>query len=181
METLLSPQVWLWALAIFGLRVVNISLDTVRFLLVLRGKKLLTWILGFIQSIMYVVVISEVLSTMDNVLNIVAYAAGYSTGTTIGMWIEKRLAIGHVQLNIVSTTLGSAVAAALRANGFAVTEVPARGKDGTVTLLHADVNRNDVDNAETVILEADPTAFITAEDVRPMRAGFWRSSPNSKK
>lgn len=180
MQALNDPQVWLWALAIFALRVVNISLDTVRFMLVLRGKKLLTWILGFIQSIMYVVVISQVLASMDNVLNIVAYAAGFSTGTTVGMWIEKRLAIGHVQLNVVSTTLGSAVAAALRTNGFAVTEVPARGKDGTVSLLHVDVNRNDVDNAETVILEADPTAFVTAEDVRPMRAGFWRSNSHKK-
>jgi len=76
--------------------------------------------------------------------------------------------------------LGSAVAAALRGNGFAVTEVPARGKDGTVTMLYVDVNRNDVDNAETVILEADPSAFITAEDVRPMRAGFWRNQNQRK-
>jgi uncharacterized protein YebE (UPF0316 family) len=37
------------------------------------------------------------------------------------------------------------------------------------------VVRKDVDYVETIVLEADPQAFVTAEDVRPVRRGFWRS------
>ncbi len=46
---------------------------------------------------------------------------------------------------------------------------------GTVTLLHVDVVRRKLDEVETLILEADHEAFVTAEDVRPIRRGFWRA------
>ena len=48
MEQLLSPTAWLVAFGIFLARAVNIAIDTVRFMLSLRGKRALSWILGFI-------------------------------------------------------------------------------------------------------------------------------------
>ena len=44
-----------------------------------------------------------------------------------------------------------------------------------IAISHCDVRRKDTDTAETIILEADPDAYITAEDVRPLRRGFWRA------
>jgi len=44
-----------------------------------------------------------------------------------------------------------------------------------VTLLQTSVLRKDRDQVETVVLETDPDAFMTAEDVRPVRRGFWRA------
>ena len=64
---------------------------------------------------------------------------------------------------------------ALRGGGFAVTEIPARGKDGSVGLLNVSVLRRDIDRVETIVREADTDAFITTEDVRPLRRGFWRA------
>ena len=60
------------------------------------------------------------------------------------MVIEERLAVGHIQLQIVSRGRGAALAKALRDAGFGVTEMSARGKDGTVRLLNASVLRRDV-------------------------------------
>jgi uncharacterized protein YebE (UPF0316 family) len=56
-----------------------------------------------------------------------------------------------------------------------IAQIAGRGKNGTVFELHASVHRKDVDHIETIVLEADPNAFVTAEDVRPVRRGFWRS------
>jgi uncharacterized protein YebE (UPF0316 family) len=70
--------------------------------------------------------------------------------------------------------LGSSITEQLRNDGFAVTEIPARGKDGMVSLLNCTVPRKDVDHIETIVLEADSKAFVTAGDVRPVRRGFWR-------
>jgi uncharacterized protein YebE (UPF0316 family) len=92
-----------------------------------------------------------------------------------GMWIEERLAIGHVSITIVSSRLGVAIADYLREKGFAVTEIPARGKDGMVSLLSCSVLRKNVDDVRKLANEVDPEAFITAEDVRPVRRGFWRA------
>jgi uncharacterized protein YebE (UPF0316 family) len=174
MSFIFTPAALLIALGIFALRICDMSLDTIRVLFV-RGRKGLAWVLGFFQSLIFVVAISTVLSQLGNLLNVLAYAAGFATGNVIGMLIEERLAIGHIQLNVVSSTRGASIAEQLRSSGYAVTEIPARGKNGTVTMLSVGVRRKDVDDVETVVLEADSEAFITAEDVRPVRRGFWRS------
>lgn len=175
MEVLLSSQAWLTALGIFVLRVADMTLDTIRVLFVVRGRKRLAWVLGFFQSLIFVIAISSVLANLNNPLNIIGYAAGFATGNVVGMLIEDRLAIGHIQFSIISPSLGAAIAEKIRSSGYAVTEIPARGQSGTVNLLQCSVQRKDRDHIETIILEVDPEAFVTAEDVRPVRRGFWRA------
>jgi uncharacterized protein YebE (UPF0316 family) len=175
MEIVLSPQAWLGAGLIFLLRVSDMTLDTLRVLVVMRGRKGYAWILGFIQSAIFVLAISFVLSNLKNPLNIVGYAAGFATGNVVGMLIEERMAIGHILLSIVSPRLGSAIAELLRKEGYAVTEISARGKDGTVNLLNANVLRKNAERVRKLVNEIDPDAFITSEDVRPVRRGFWRA------
>lgn len=172
---LLSASAWAAALAIFALRVADMTLDTLRMLFVVRGRKAIAWTLGFFQAAVFVVAITKVLSGLNNPLTVLGYAAGFATGNVIGMLIEERLAIGHIHLRIVSSSRGAALAQALREAGFAVTEIPARGKDGVVHLLSVSVLRRDVSRAEQVVHRSDPHAFMTSEDVRPMRRGFWRA------
>ncbi len=71
MEYLSDPHAWLFALMIFALRVVDMSLDTIRVLFVVRGKRLIVWILGFFQALVFVVAISSVLTQLDNILNVI--------------------------------------------------------------------------------------------------------------
>lgn len=160
---------------IFMLRVTDMSLDTLRVLVVMRGRKLIAWVLGFFQALIFVLAISSVLKNLDNPLNVIGYAAGFATGNVVGMWIEEKLAIGHAHINIVSSRLGTAIAENLRNAGFAVTEIPARGKDGMVMMLNLSVLRKYVDQVHKIANQVDSTAFITAEDVRPIRRGFWRA------
>lgn len=165
---------WLGALIIFGLRVVNITLDTLRMLFTLRGKKALSWGFGFVVSLIYVLLLTSVLANLNNPLYIIAYAAGFATGGVAGMWIEERLAIGYVHLQVISPRRGVVMAQTLRESGFAVTEIPARGKDGMVSMLSLSVRRKEVLSVEKIINECDEAAFITSEDVHPVQRGFWR-------
>lgn len=171
----LSLSTVLIAVSIFFLRVIDMSLDTVRLLFVVRGRKLLAWFLGFFQSAVFIIAISEVLTNEQNFLTIVGYAGGFATGNVVGMYIEERLAIGHIHLTIVSPSRGAGIADMLRQQGYAVTEISARGLQGTVTLLHVDVMRRQLSTVEKLVRESDGEAFITAEDVRPIRRGFWRA------
>src|SRR4030042_365247 len=103
MESFLSMQSWQTALMIFGLRVIDMTLDTLRVLVVMRGKKKIAWMLGFFQAAVFVIAIGSVLSNLDNPLNVIGYAAGFATGNVIGMLIEEKLAIGHTMVSIVSS------------------------------------------------------------------------------
>ena len=161
------------ALMIFLLRMINFAMDTLRIMLTMRDKKALSWILGFFESILFVVVMGAVLDDLDNWLKVAAYAGGFATGNVVGMLIEKRLAIGYSHVSIISRGLGKEIAQALRAHDFAVTEIPAYGRDGKVTLLNCSVQRKLSSDIERLALEQDPEAFITIEDVVPRQSGYW--------
>jgi len=175
MEMILSADVWFNAGLIFILRVGDMSLDTLRVLYVMRGKKGFAWILGFCQAMIFITAISAVLSNLDNPMNILAYAAGFATGNVVGMTIEERLAQGYVHMRIISSRRGSAIAESLRAEGYAATEISARGKDGMVAVINSSVKRKNVNKVRDLIESIDENAFITAEEIRPIRRGFWRA------
>jgi uncharacterized protein YebE (UPF0316 family) len=175
MDSVFSTSAILGAFLIFGLRVLEMTIGTLRILYVMRGRKILVWFLGFIQAGIFVVAIGSVVANLENPLNYIGYAAGFATGNVVGMFIEGRLAIGHIHLSIISPRRGTAIAERLRDAGYAVTEVPARGKDGMVTLLSCNVRRRNMKRVDTLIREVDESAFVTAEDVRPVRRGFWRA------
>lgn len=161
-------------LLIFVLRVLDIAAATLRMLMVVRGRKMNAWVLGFVQALLFVLAIQAVLSDLSSWLNIIAYAMGFATGTVVGMLIEERMAIGFKHLRIISSRRGTELAEYLRAKGYAVTEVAGRGKDGTVSLLNCTVQRKDMQLIETLVRQKDEQAFITADDVIPVARGFWK-------
>ena len=173
LTTLQNPNIWLMALAIFALRVVNIAMDTIRMLTVLRGMKLISYILGVLESLLFILALGPVLSNLNNVLFILAYAVGFATGGWVGMIIEERLAFGFVHITVVSSKHGVKIAKSLRKHGHAVTEIQAQGKDGAVTLLEISVQRKHMKNVRGIICKSDDRAFITTRDIRPLHRGFW--------
>lgn len=176
MEFLVTPETLLVALGIFVARLVNQTLDTIRFMMTIRGRKLTAWIMGFLETTIFVITLSAVFSNLNNILYLVAYAAGFATGNTAGMMVEEYLAIGHMHVRIISPKRGSAIAEKLRKEGYGVTEIPARGKDGTVTLLDVSVRRKDVKEVHDIAQKVDKSAFISSEETRPLWRGYWGGS-----
>jgi uncharacterized protein YebE (UPF0316 family) len=174
-EILQDSEAWRTAGIIFGLRVFEMSLDTIRVLLVVRGRKGIAWGVGFVQSLLFVLAITTVLTNLDNLLTALGYAGGFATGNVVGMFLEEWLAIGHTHLRIISSRKGAGIATSLRERGFAVTEISGRGKDGMVSLINCNVLRKHVRQVERIAHDLDQNVFITAEDVRPIRRGFWRA------
>jgi uncharacterized protein YebE (UPF0316 family) len=175
LDFLTFSNIWVGALVIFVLRVLNMTLDTLRMLFMLRGRKTLAWIFGFLVSLIFVFLLTSILANLNSILYILAYSAGFATGGVVGMWIEERLAIGFTHLQIISPRRGAVMAQKLREGGYAVTEIPARGKDGMVSMLSLSVRRKQVVDVEKIINECDDQAFVTSEDVHPMRRGFFRA------
>ncbi len=168
------PVAWL-PLVIFTIRVTDMSLDTLRVLFVVRGRRAPAWVVGFLQSALWVIAVSSVLSQLGNPLNLLGYAGGFATGSVVGLALEERLAIGHSHLRVISSQRGSAIAESLRTAGFAVTELAGRGKDGTVSILTTSVRRRDIERVRREVTTADPEAFLTLSEVRPLHRGFFRA------
>lgn len=166
-------QVIISAAIIFLIRLVGLTCATLRILMVVRGMKSLAWILGLIQAFTYVTALGLVLEDMGNWLKVLGYSMGFATGLVAGMVIENRLAIGYTNIRIISTNRGIEIAEGLRGAGYAVTEVSAQGRGGMVSILHCSVLRRSEAKLRTSIINLDPDAFITAENVYLVQRGFW--------
>ena len=70
-------------LFIFFARVIDVSMFTVRTLLLVRGKKYIAAILGFFEVTIYIVALGRVMSTLDNWVNILAYSLGFAVGNVM--------------------------------------------------------------------------------------------------
>lgn len=121
----------------------------------------------------YILAISAILMDIGNWMNIIGYAAGFATGNVIGIWVEERLAIGYTHLTIISSGRGAQISEHLRNAGYAVTSIPAWGKDGCVTMLDVSIIRKKARKVRELVEEVDEQAMVTAEHIRPVKRGFW--------
>lgn len=159
---------------IFGLRIVDISLYTIRIMMVADGNKRLAWMFAFFQALVYVNALRLVFSDLGNWPKILGYALGFATGLVVGMGIEERLAIGHRYLRIISSTRGDQIAEQLRERGFGATEIPGNGLHGTVDIITTIVRRRETAEVVSLVTTIDENAFITAEKIKPVRQVSFR-------
>jgi uncharacterized protein YebE (UPF0316 family) len=76
-------------------------------------------------------------------------------------------------MRIVSSKWGALLTESLRSFGHGVTEVMARGMEGTVSVIYCYVPRREVRSTKNEILSVDPEAFVTVQNVRQLRGGWW--------
>ena len=94
------------SLLIFVVRVLSISMDTLRFMLTMRGKQAIAWVLGFVSTVLYVLTFNAVLKDLSNPLALISYSAGFATGNVVGMLIERKLAMGFTNMTIINKKNG---------------------------------------------------------------------------
>ena len=123
------------ALLIFCLRLVDVSLGTVRMIMISRGRRKIAPVLGFVEVTIWVVAISQVMGNLDNIFNILGYSGGFAAGTLVGMWLEDKLALGHVGISIISMTQGPKIVRKLRQANYGVTELIGSGRSGALEWL----------------------------------------------
>jgi uncharacterized protein YebE (UPF0316 family) len=163
---------------IFLLRIVDVSLSTTRIITAVRGHRILAATIGFGEVLVWIIGVGNALRHMDSWMHLLGYAAGFSTGTWVGITIASRLAFGLNVVRGISRLAGRPSGAAhpvaerLRAEGYAVTEVSGRGKDQQVDILNVVVPTRNVPHVTAVMQGLDPDIFISVEEVRTIQGGF---------
>jgi uncharacterized protein YebE (UPF0316 family) len=177
MDALLSAPIG--ALLIFALRVIDVSMAMMRMILGVRGHRVLAALIGFIEVFIWLIAVSSALKHLDSVFHIVGYAAGFATGNYVGVWLEGRFALGVSAVHAVfrkglETDAGPVAASVLREQGYAVTEMPGRGRESDVDILNIVVQRKKVPDVLNTLHAQDPAAFVTVEEVRTTQGGYLR-------
>jgi uncharacterized protein YebE (UPF0316 family) len=156
---------------IFCLRIVDVSLDTMRVLFVVRGQRGIAGVLGFFQAAIWIFAVGAAIKHLDSSWHILGYAAGFATGTMVGITIERALAYGLATVRIVSQHSGVEIAEALRERGYGVTETAGFGRDSAVEIVNCVVQRQHLDEVLDIVKKWDSTAFVTVEEPRVLLGG----------
>ncbi|UCC30066.1 MAG: hypothetical protein JSU86_17945 [Phycisphaerales bacterium] len=162
---------WL-PVVIFCARVTDVSMGTLCMICTVRGHKLLAVLVSFVEIVIWVYAASSVLTHLDNLANVVAYAGGFATGRALGMWVESKLALGTEALTFISQGSAQAVAERLRFADHCVTTLTGNGRDGPVAICHAILPRKLASSAIRMAREVDPDVVVTVEDVRTTAGGY---------
>jgi uncharacterized protein YebE (UPF0316 family) len=162
----ISWEVLATCFLIIAARVGDVSLGTLRTVCVINGRRLAAWSLGFVEVLIWILVVSTIIATVrDNILYAFAYALGFATGTFVGITIEQRLAFGEQVIRVFSRA-GHELARILRAEGYGITEFEGRGRDGPVQMLFIETRRRDVPLVVRRARSVDPECFYIVDDVR---------------
>lgn len=165
LETILGASL------ILLMRVADVSLGTMRMILVVQGKKYHAAITGFFEVLIWIFAMRYIVQHMDNEINLIGYAAGFALGNILGIQLEQKLAIGYVQINIISKHFADKIANKLRSSKYGVTLIPGEGGSGGMSILIAIIRRKDMKSVMKLIDTVDNDAFITIQHSRPYR-GF---------
>jgi len=153
-------------LLIFVARISDVSMGTVRIILVSKGYKSLAPLLGFFEVLIWILAISKIIENLDNWVCYIAYAGGFATGNYIGMKIEEKLALGHELIRVITKRDARDLVDNLKDEGYGVTFINAEGTKGEVGVVYVIVTRKKIANAIKIIHNHNPKALYTIENVR---------------
>lgn len=160
---------------IFVLRVIDVSLGTMRFLLLTRRARIAPPMLGFIEVLIWITAAGAAIRNLNSPLHLIGYAGGFGAGTWVGMWLEERIALGTVTVQAYCRKPQSGVATKLRALNLGVTEIEGRGLGGPVDIISTVVRRQLVPRVIESIETQDPDAFVAVYDARAHGGWFPRA------
>lgn len=164
---------WYTVLFIFVAKVLEVTLSTIRIIIVNRGFKIQGAAVSFIELLIWVFVASQVVNDVHTApLLGVVYALGYAVGVITGSIVEKKMAFGKVMLNIIIPLENSdEVCRYIRDQKIGLTTVKAQGLEDERVLLLLFTNRKHIYELKKGITNIQPKALVAENDVVTLSGG----------
>ena len=153
-------------LLIFFARICDVTIGTLRIILVSKGQKFIAPLLGFFEVLIWIIAISKIMENLDNVACYIGYAAGFATGNYVGMLVEEKLAMGVMIIRVITQKSASDLIENLTIAGYGITNIEAEGSKGNVNVIYTIIQRQDLHDVVAIINKFNPKAFYTIEDVK---------------
>lgn len=164
---------------IFLSRLGDVTMATLRHIFISKGFKKIVPVLGFFEVLIWLVAMRQVFSHLDNAACFIAWAAGFSAGTYLGMFIEERLAIGTQIIRVITNEHILELVEVLKQNHQGVTVVDGQGAKGPVKLIFMIVKRANKKDVLDIVHQYTPNAFYSIEDVKSFKRGIFTDTGKS--
>jgi len=163
-------------LLIFCARIIDVSLGTIRIIMVSKGYRVMSSLFGFFEAFIWVTAASQVMQNLNNFYYYVVWGLGYASGTYIGILFEQKLSLGQVIVRVITNKDASELVAVLKERKYHLTAVDAEGVHGPVKLIFMVLKRIDMKGVIGIIKTFNPKAFYSVEDVRSVSGSYFKKN-----
>lgn len=157
---------------IFLARLIDVPLSTMRLIMIVKGRKVLGAVIGFFEIIVYTYVFAIVVNSLNNPLNLVFYALGFSVGNILGSVFEERIGLGSITALVIPNAPFPLLTSVLRQNNFGVTVLEGEGMKKKRQILLVILERKNLAKFNGILNEVDSEGFVTFLDNKSYYNGF---------
>ncbi len=151
---------------VFSARILDVSMGTLRIIFVAKGLKHFAALLGFFESLIWLIAVAQVMQNLHSWQTYIAFALGFAAGNYVGVVLEERIALGNLLIRVITMKKADELVDVLWKAGYGVTSVDAEGESGPVKLIFSIIKRRNLGKIIAIIKKYNPNAFYTIEDMR---------------
>ncbi|MCM1370839.1 MAG: DUF5698 domain-containing protein [Clostridium sp.] len=157
---------------IFFVRIIDVSLGTVRTVFSVKGKNLIASLIGLVEVTVWFLIVKEALNTDESSLWVgLSYAAGFATGTYIGGYISQKFIQSNFCIQVITTSYD--MVDILRNSGYGVSVIDIKGKkEEKKYMLYISITNKSIGELKKLILSLDKKAFIVIDEIQTLQNGF---------
>lgn len=160
-------------LMIFMARIADVTLGTMRIVMISKGHKKWAPILGFIEMLIWLLAMTKIFENLDNWICYFAFAGGFAAGNYVGLRIEEKLAVGIVKIQIITRKSADKLIENLKEAGYGITHHEAKGSNDFVSIIYSIIKRTQIQRVEEIVQSTNPNAFYSIEDVKTVSRGVY--------
>lgn len=167
-------------LVIYFARMTDVTLGTLRIVMISKGKRKIVPFIGFFEVLLWLIAIGQIMQNLANVMCYIAWAGGYATGTFLGLFLEEKLALGTQVIRLISNKEYDGLLAELKNKKHGYTMVDGQGAMGAVKVIFITVERKNLKQIIELINQFMPGSFYSIEDIRETSLGVFAGSATRK-
>lgn len=170
-------SVFLLCIKIFFIRIIDVTLGTIRTIYTVKDKNLTASSIGFFEVLVWFIIAKEALDTnSSSILVGISYALGFAAGTFIGGKISTKVIKGTISVQIITNKATNTWLDELRENGYAVSVMDIREKDNEPKkyMFFMEISTNEFDKVHRIIKKHDKNAFIVVNESKFVVNGFFK-------
>ena len=168
-------ELFLLCLKIFFVRIIDVSLGTIRTKVTVKDRRLIASLIGFIEVFVWFVIVKEALNTDETSLFVaISYALGFSTGTYIGSYLSNKYIKGNFGVQVITSK--EILIKKLRNVGYAVSVIDVKGhyEDIEQFMLFIEIDKHDFKHLKDFIKLYDKKAFIVVNETKYVQNGYFQ-------
>lgn len=167
-------ELFFLCLKIFFARILDVTIGTVRTMLMVKGKTYIMGVLAFFEVFIWFIVAREALVTsLDSILIPIFYSLGYATGTLLGSFISNRYIKGVVRLEVIAKH-NDEMLKIIKDYGYEVSRINLKPSEDKIKreMLYLQINNKSLKKLTNIIKRYDKEAFIVVSETKSTQNGF---------